>query len=129
MTAREVAESYWRAMQANDWTAAAAHLAEDCQVDWPCSGERIVGREDFADMQALYPTNTGRWTFDVHRIIAGDRDVVSEVTVSDGEISARLIAISTVDGDRIARQTEYWPTGYEPQPGRAHLTRPIPRVP
>ena len=116
-------------MRENDWARAAGHLTENCEVDWPCSGERIVGREDFAAIQARYPTNTGRWSFDVHRIVAEDNVVVSEVTVTDGEQAARVVAFSILEDGRIARQIEYWPMSYEPMPGRDDLTRPIARIP
>src|SRR5579864_9149819 len=96
----------------NDWELAAGHLADDCVIDWPCSGERIVGREDFAALQARYPTNTGRWSFDVHGIVAEGNVVVSEVTVADGEQAARVIAFSILDGDLIVEQIEYWPMPY-----------------
>jgi hypothetical protein len=42
---------------------------------------------------------------------------VSEVTVSDGEQSARLVAFSESNHGCISRQVEYWPTPYEPLPG------------
>ena len=129
MGAREVVASFWSAMKDNDWPRAAGHLAEDCAVDWPCSGERIVGRADFAAVQADYPSATGRWTFDVHRLLADGDTAVSEVTVSDGEQSAVVVAFSTVDGPAITHQVEYWPEPYDPLPGRAGLTRPIPRIP
>lgn len=116
-------------MQDNDWERAAGHLTEDCVIDWPCTGERIVGREDFAAIQARYPTNTGRWSFDIHRVVVEGETVVSEVTVTDGDQSARLVAFSTVAGGRIAHQTEYWPVPYEPPRGREDLTRPIPPIP
>jgi limonene-1,2-epoxide hydrolase len=129
MSSRDLVSAFWVAMQANDWDKAATYLAPECVIDWPCSGERIVGRRDFARLQASYPTNTGRWYFDVHRLVA-DRDVVaSEVTVTDGEQSARVVAFSELEGGHIARQIEYWPTAYEPLPGREDLTRPIDRVP
>ena len=116
-------------MNENDWHRAARHLTEDCLIDWPCSGERIVGRDDFAAVQAGYPTNTGRWDFDVHRIVAEDDIVVSEVTVSDGEQAARVVAFSVLDGSLIAHQVEYWPMPYEPRPGREALTQPTARIP
>ena len=106
-----------------------ARVTEDCVVDWPCSGERIVGRENFAAIQAEYPTDTGRWSFDVHRIVAEDDVAVSEVTVTDGEQSARVVAFSIFDGSQIAHQLEYWPMAYDPQPGREHLTQSIARIP
>ena len=96
-------------MQANDWHKAATYLAPACVIDWRRSGERIVGRSDFANIQARYPTNTGRWSFDVHRLVAEGDVVVSEVTVTDGEQSARVVAFSELEGGHIARQIEYWP--------------------
>lgn len=129
MTAGEIVGSFWADMQANDWEAAASHLAPECIIDWPCSGERIVGRADFAALQARYPTKTGDWSFDVHRTVADEDTVVTEVTVTDGEQSARLIAFSEIDGEHIVRQVEYWVIPYDPLPGREDLTSPIERVP
>jgi limonene-1,2-epoxide hydrolase len=129
VSARDVVSGFWAAMQANDWHRAAQYLEPDCAIDWPCSGERIVGRADFAAVQARYPTSTGRWSFAIHRLVDDGATVVSEVTASDGVQSARVIAFSDVIGDRIARQVEYWPTAYDPLPGREDLTRPADRVP
>ena len=129
VSSRELVHRFWAAMQSNKWDRAAAYLAPDCVIDWPCSGERIVGRRDFAAVQARYPTNTGRWGFDVHRLVADGGVVVSEVTVSDGEQSSRAVVFSEIEGEHIARQVEYWPMSYEPLPGREDLTRPIERVP
>ncbi len=129
MSSRELVSAFWAAMQANDWRKAATYLAPDSVIDWPCSGERIVGRSDYAELQARYPTNTGRWSFDVHRLVVDEDVVVSEVTVTDGEQSARVIAFSEIEDGQIARQVEYWPASYDPPPGREDLTRPIERVP
>jgi limonene-1,2-epoxide hydrolase len=129
MSALDVVRDFWAAMQANDWQRAAEHLVPECVVDWPCSGERIVGRDDFAAVQASYPTNTGRWSFDIHRLVNDGSTVVSEVTVTDGEQSARVVAFSEVTDEHIARQVEYWPTAYDPLPGREDLTQRIARVP
>ena len=129
MSTRAIVESFWAAMQDNDWHRAAGHLTEGCWVDWPCSGERIVGRDDFVAIQARYPTNTGHWDFDVHRIVVEGNVAVSEVTVNDEEQAARVVAFSILDGSLIAHQIEYWPMRYEPRPGREDLTHPIPTIP
>ncbi len=125
----EVVEQFWIAMQRNDWEAAAERLVEDIEVDWPCSGERIVGRASYVAVQQTYPTTTGRWTFEIHRLLGDAPTVVSEVTVSDGVQSARAIVFSEVVGDQIVRQVEYWPTAYEPPADRAHLVQRIPPLP
>jgi limonene-1,2-epoxide hydrolase len=128
VAARDVVESFWRAMRANDWDAAAAHFADGFVVDWPCSGERISSRSDYAEIQRRYPA-AGRWSFDIHALVADDERAVTELTVSDGERSARAIVISEIGGDRIARQVEYWPVPYEPADWRADLVERIDPIP
>ena len=127
MTTGEIVESFWAAMTANDWERAAAHLADGAVVDWPCSGERIA-RRNFAEIQARYPA-AGKWRFDLHRLVVDGEVAVTELTVTDGEQSARAIVFSEVAGDRIIRQVEYWPEAYEPPAWRADLVEPIEPVP
>ncbi|MGH3492304.1 MAG: nuclear transport factor 2 family protein [Sciscionella sp.] len=129
MSGRNLLSAFWRAMQANDWPAAASYFTPECVIDWPCSGERIVGRRDFATMQARYPSSTGRWGFQVHRLVAERDTVVSEVSVTDGVQAARTVVFSDIVGEHIAHQVEYWPIPYEPLSGRADLTRPTQRIP
>lgn len=129
MSPPEVVTAFWAAMQPNDWPQAANCLAPQCVIDWPCSGERIVGRRDFVSVQERYPTTTGHWSFDVHRLVADEATVVSEVTASDGEQSARAVVFSEVVGEQIVRQVEYWPGPYDPLPGRDDLTSPTDRIP
>ena len=88
-----------------------------------------MGRSDFVAVQAHYPSDTGRWSFDVHRIVADGATAVSEVTVTDGEHAARVIAFSEIDGGHVVHQVEYWPAAYDPPVGREHLTRPGDRIP
>jgi limonene-1,2-epoxide hydrolase len=129
VSTRAAVTSFWAAMQDNDWVRAAGHLAEDCPVDWPCSGERMVGRRAFAEMQARYPSTTKQWTFDIIRLVVEGDTAVSEVTASDGQQAARVIAFSTVSGGLIVRQVEYWPIAYDPPAGRADLVQPISPIP
>ena len=129
VSGRDVVNGFWAAMGLNDWEQAASHLAPGCVIDWPCSGERIVGRDDFVAVQMRYPTNHSHWSFEVHRLFADGDTAVSEVTVTDGEQSARVVAFSDVVGEHIVHQVEYWPTAYDPPLGREDLTSPIERVP
>ena len=129
MSTRRVIDAFWAAMRANDWIRAAECFVEDIAVVWPCSGELIVGRHDYAELQAAYPSTTGSWTFDIHRIVVDGQTAVSEATASDGQQSARVIAFSMVRDDQIVEQVEYWPTAYDPPPGRERFTRPTGRIP
>jgi hypothetical protein len=128
VSAREVIESFWAAMAANDWDAAAALFADDATIDWPCSGERIQSPAAWAEVQRRYPA-AGRWRFDVHRLVVVGDVAVSEATVTDGEQSARVVAFSEIDGDRIARHVEYWPEAYEPPAWRADLAQRVQGLP
>ncbi len=124
-----VVERFWAAMQHNDWAAVADLLVPDIAIDWPCSGERIVGRANFVAVQERYPTSTGRWEFEIHRLVSNGLTTVSEVTVTDGVQVARVIAFSDVADGQIVRHVEYWPMAYEPPADRAGLVERIPSVP
>ena len=123
-----VVERFWAAMQRNDWAVAADLFVPEITIDWPCSGERIVGRANFVAVQERYPSTTGR-QFQVHRLVSDGATTVSEVTVTDGVQSARVIALSDVTDGQIARHVEYWPTAYEPPADRADLVERIAPVP
>ena len=129
MDTRQVIDSFWAAMRANEWTLAAEHFAQDCPIDWPCSGERIRGPREYAEVQARYPTRTGVWSFDIHQIICEKSTAVSEVTASDGDQAGRVIAFSTVTNGKITRQVEYWPVPYDPPAGREDLVESTNQVP
>jgi hypothetical protein len=111
-------------MQANDFRAAAQLLADDFVLDWPLTGERIRGRDNFVALNERYPAH-GRWHFTLHRCLAERAEVVTEVTVTDGVVSAQAITFSTVAHGQISRQVEYWPEPYEPLAWRAKLVERI----
>lgn len=105
-SAESIVREYWRLMATNDFHAVKAVLADDLVVEWPQSKERIRGAENFARMNAEYPTN-GRWTFRINELVAqGDR-VVTQVSIGDGEQSAEPISFFTVRDGRILRMVEY----------------------
>ncbi len=128
MRTRAVLESFWEAMQANDWRRAADHFAAKAVIEWPCTGERIRDPDAWAQIQERYPA-AGRWVFDIHRLVIDGDTAVTEFTVTDGERPARAIAISEVAGDAIERQVEYWTVAYEPAEWRADLVDRIDPVP
>ena len=115
---KQVIERFWAAMQTNDFSVAAVLLDEAYELDWPQSGERIRGRANFAAVNQQYPA-AGRWQFTVNRIVTEGNKVVSDVSVTDGTITARAITFSTVRDGKIVRQTEYWPDPFEAPAWRA----------
>jgi len=109
---RRVVEHFWAAMQSNDFRAAGDLLHDDFVLDWPQSGERIRGRDNFVAVNEQYPA-AGRWRFEVQRLVADAGMVATDVTVTDGVQVARAITFSELRDARIARQTEYWPDPFE----------------
>jgi len=111
-------------MASNDFASVADVLAEDFVLEWPQSKERIRGPQNFVRMNMEYPSH-GRWTFEIHRLVGGAQEVVSDVSISDGVQQARAISFFTVADGRITRLTEYWPEPYAAPANRAHLIEPI----
>jgi ketosteroid isomerase-like protein len=118
MNPKELIELFWKTMQGNDFYAVGALLHDDFVLNWPQSGERIRGRDNFAALNTAYPAE-GKWTFTVNSILAEGDQVVSDVSVSDGKRHDRAITFSTVRNGRIWRQVEFWPEPFEAPAWRA----------
>jgi ketosteroid isomerase-like protein len=119
-----VVREFWRLMATNDFHSVKAVLAQEFVMDWPQSKERIRGAENFARMNAEYPT-TGRWQFRINRLVASADEVVTQVSVTDGTQSAEPVSFFTVVGGKIIRLVEYWPEPFAAPENRRHLTEPI----
>ncbi|MGN4150479.1 nuclear transport factor 2 family protein [Burkholderia gladioli] len=110
--ALDIVQEFWRLMATNDFHTVAAVLAEDFILDWPQSKERIRGARNFAELNQDYPAQ-GAWVFRINRIVANGGDAVSDVSVTDGAVSARAISFFTVKDGKISHIVEFWPEPYE----------------
>jgi ketosteroid isomerase-like protein len=124
LSTEAVVREFWRLMATNDFHSVKAVLAPEFVMEWPQSKERIRGAENFARMNAEYPT-TGRWQFQINRLVASASEVVTQVSVTDGQQSAEPVSFFTVVGGRITRLVEYWPEPFAAAANRRHLTEPI----
>jgi ketosteroid isomerase-like protein len=105
-------------MHSNDFSAAGEYLHDEYVLEWPQSGERIRGRANFIAVNENYSAH-GRWEFRIHRIVAEGSEVVTDVGVTDGVVSARAITFSTVREGKIVHQVEFWPDPFEAPDWRA----------
>lgn len=111
-TTHAAIEEYWRRMNSNDWQAVGQLLHDDFVLEWPQSGERIRGRENFAAVNAKYPA-AGPWRFAVRQLIADENGAATDVKVSAPTISARVVTFFELRDGRIWRMTEFWPDPFE----------------
>ena len=102
-------EKFWALMATNDFRLVGSLLADDFVLDWPQSGERIRGRDNYAAMNEQYPTTTGRWSFAINRLVGNDDEAVSDVSVTDDLQHARAISFFAIRDGKIVRIIEFWP--------------------
>lgn len=114
-----LARVFWERMASNDFASVVPLLADGFTLTYPQSGERFdaVGMVRLNDE---YPAE-GPWTFRVDEVVDGGARAVTDVTVSDGAVTARAITFFTTEGGLITSMVEYWPEPFEPPPSRAHL--------
>ncbi len=124
MQAEAVVREFWRLMETNDFHGVKRVLAEDLVVDWPQSRERLRGAENFARMNAEYPSH-GPWRFRINQLVASPDRVVTQVSVTDGTQSAEPISFFTVANGKIVHMVEYWPEPFAPAENRRHLVEPM----
>ena len=117
----DTVNQFWRLMASNDFQSVTAVLSPGFVCEWPQSSEIIRGPQSFARMNSEYPAQ-GLWHFTIHRTVAADTEVVTDVTVTDGAQTSRAISFFTVEDGLITRLLEFWPEPYDPPPNRAHLT-------
>ncbi|MEV4194442.1 nuclear transport factor 2 family protein [Streptomyces toxytricini] len=122
----EVVAQLWERFAARDWTGVARLLAKDAVIDWPVSGERIVGRANFIAVNSDLAYSEER-RVEVLRIVADGDLVVTEVEVPQEHVVYRAVSLWTVRDGEIVGAREYWTSpGQDPAPRwRAHFVEPL----
>lgn len=124
MNSKQILENFWKTMKTNDFYAVTNLLHDDYLLEWPQSGERIRGRENFVAINTYFPAE-GKWQFTVNQIVADGDLVVTDVTVTDGSRTDRAITFSTVRDGKIWRQVEFWPESFEAPEWRSQWVEKI----
>ena len=124
MTNKQILEQFWETMATNDFYAVGQLLHDDYILEWPQSGERILGRENFSALNTAYPA-AGQWTFRINHIAEDGELVVTDVSVSDGKLQDRCITFSTIRDGKIWKQIEFWPDSFEAPAWRAQWVEKI----
>ena len=96
---------------------------EDVVMEWPQSGERIVGGDNRRAVYAAFPTLP---TITPIRILGAADLVVFEASMDYGE-GATFMAVFIFEfrDGRIAKETAYWASPFEPADWRAQWVERI----
>lgn len=106
--------TFWQHIQAREWDAARALLAPDFTAEWPHTGERFIGRDDFIAMNREYPEG---WMLRVLDVVSDGESAASQIEVLHN--GARHVAASFfhIENGLLKSVTEYWVQhGSEKQP-------------
>ncbi|GLX20719.1 hypothetical protein Slala02_39390 [Streptomyces lavendulae subsp. lavendulae] len=120
----------WERIEARDWDGVAGLVAEDAVIEWPVSGERIVGRANFVAVLRDEEDDTGGrsvGSVEVLRILADGDLVVTEVEIPEDHVLYRAVSLWTVRGGQVVGAREYWTSpGQDPAPRwRAVYVEPL----
>lgn len=116
----QIVQKFWELMATNNFRSIGSLLADDFGLEYPQSGERIRGRDNYAALNEEYPAH-GRWTFTVNKLVGGDKEAVSDVSVSDGVQNARAISFFEIRDGKIVKIVEYWPDSFPARDDRRQL--------
>ncbi|MFD0267628.1 nuclear transport factor 2 family protein [Streptomyces sp. NPDC127106] len=122
----KVVARLWECIAADDWQGASLLLAEDAAIEWPVSGERIVGRANFIAVNSDDAYSETRHV-KILRIFADGDDVVTEVEIPQDHVVYRAVSLWTVRDGEIVGAREYWTSpGQDPAPRwRADYVEPL----
>lgn len=113
---RQVVEALWQHFDRFEFEAVGPLLHDDFVLEWPLTGERIRGRDNFIAVNKYYP---GQWRIRIHKIIVSGDEVVTEITAEDGNERNPAISFFECQDGKILKIREYWPLSYPPQEWRA----------
>lgn len=112
----EVVRALWDAFDRFAFEEVAPLLADEFICEWPQSGERIRGRDNFIAVNKHYP---GKWRCMITQMVVEGENVVTETRVSDGETTVLAVSFFTLRDGKIIHLREYWPDPMEAQSWRA----------
>lgn len=120
--ARAALETHWAASDANDFDTEHQIYGSDAVLEYPQSGEKILGRNRIQASREAQP-NAKRFT--VRRILgSGDLWISELVMTYDGQPSY-VVSIMEFEDGKVIHETQYFGDPFTPGPSRAQWVEPI----
>ncbi|MFF3675094.1 nuclear transport factor 2 family protein [Streptomyces sp. NPDC002120] len=88
----KVVAQLWERIEARDWDGVGGLIAEDAVIEWPVSGERIVGRANFIAVNSDDGYADER-SVELIRILADGDLVVTEVEIPQDHVVYRAVSL------------------------------------
>lgn len=117
-TVRAALGRHWTASDAGDFEVEHEIYRDDAVLEYPQSGERIVGRRNIRESRFRQPN---RKRFAVRRIIGSGDLWITEFVLSYDGIPSYAVSIMEFRDGLVAGETQYFADRFEPAPSRAHL--------
>ena len=118
---RATLEQHWSVSPTEDWHTAVERTHriydEDVVVEWPQSGERILGLRNLKALREAYPA---KLTFEIQRIRGSAELWVTYSATSYHERPVYTVSIMEfTDGSKVSRETIYFADPFEATEWRA----------
>lgn len=110
--------SYVERLEARDWAGVTQVLHPDVTYRLPQTREVVRGRDAYLRWNREYPDGWHLRLAEAYGDLSGGAARV-DVEVDDERVTA--IVFVSVEGGLITEIYDWWPTPYDPPPGRAHL--------
>ena len=113
---RAALERHWSVSGADDPDTVHEIYRDDVVVEYPQSGERIVGT---ANLQALREAYPAKLTFDIRRISGTGELWVTEYVITYDDKPVNVVSIMEFRDNKVARETLYFADPFEAPEWRA----------
>jgi ketosteroid isomerase-like protein len=95
---------------------------DNAVMDWPQSGERVVGADDRRGVYSAFPSLP---TITPRRMVSDGDLVVAEAHMDYGNTSYEAVFIFEFKDGKIARETAYWSEPFEAPAWRAQWVEKV----
>lgn len=114
--------AYVERMEARDWEGLGELLHPDVVYRLPQTREVVTGRNAYLRWNREYPDGWHLRLAEAYGDQTGGAARV-EANVDDEHVTALVFV--RVSGGVLTEITDWWPTAYDPPPGREHLSTPL----
>ncbi len=111
MDPRETVTTLWRLFDERRFEETRPLFTEDFVADWPQTRERILGAENFIQLNRAYP---GAWSCHLRDIVGAGERLATEVEITDGATVVHAASFYTFQDGRIASVREFFADPGEP---------------